>query len=296
MARILVNGVRLHVETEGSGPPLVLLHGFTGSAEAWHPHLSVFAAQRRVLVPDLLGHARSDAPADPRRYQIEHAAADLLAVFDHFGVDRPCVLGYSMGGRVALYLAATAPRRVGALILVSASPGIRDDATRRARAVEDGALADAIERDGVPAFVGRWERHPLFATQERLPAAVRRTVRAQRLRHQARGLANSLRGIGQGAQPALHEHLSRLRLPTLLMVGELDERYCALGRELCALIPGAQLTVVPQAGHAVQVEQPEEFQRHVFEFLERLRDRAHDEVSHDGDRMAEGPGLQRHSL
>jgi 2-succinyl-6-hydroxy-2,4-cyclohexadiene-1-carboxylate synthase len=267
MARLLVNGVRLNVEITGIGPPLVLLHGFTGSADTWAPHIPAFAPRARVVAVDLLGHGESDAPTDPHRYRIEQAAADVVAMLDQIGVDRPIVLGYSMGGRLALHLAATARNRIAVLVAVSASPGLRDDAARRGRVVEDAALADAIERDGVPAFVDRWERHPLFATQARLPVTVRESVRAQRLRHSARGLANSLRGMGQGVQPAMHDSLHRLRIPTLIIAGELDDRYCALGREMSRLIPGAQLAIVPQAGHAVHLEQPALFQRSVLEFL-----------------------------
>jgi len=272
MARIPVNGVHLNVDTAGAGPALVLLHGFTGSAAGWAPHLAAFAARRRVIAADLLGHGRSDAPPDPRRYGIEQGAADLLAVLDHLGIGQASILGYSMGGRLALFLTAAAPGRVHRLVLVSASPGLREAAARRARAEQDANLAETIERDGVAAFADRWERQPIFATQARLPASARAGLRAQRLQHTARGLANSLRGMGQGVQPPLYDHLPGLRVPTLLLVGELDPAYCALGREMRRLHPEARLTVVPGAGHAVHLEQPEAFRRHVLEFLDERSD------------------------
>jgi 2-succinyl-6-hydroxy-2,4-cyclohexadiene-1-carboxylate synthase len=272
MPRLRVNGVRLNVEVAGAGDalPLVLLHGFTGSAAAWEPHLPAFAERARVIAVDHLGHGASDAPADPDRYRLDLAAADVLAVLDRLAVARPVVLGYSMGGRLALYLAATAQHRLRALVAVSAAPGLPDDGARRARAADDAALADAIERDGVPAFVERWERQPLFATQRRLPPHVQAAVRRERLRHTAVGLANSLRGMGQGAQPALHARLARLRLPALIVAGALDARYCALARDLAALIPGARLAIVPEAGHAVHLEQPARFRDLVLGFLETL--------------------------
>jgi 2-succinyl-6-hydroxy-2,4-cyclohexadiene-1-carboxylate synthase len=173
-----------------------------------------------------------------------------------------------MGGRFALFLTTAAPDRVRALILVSASPGLRHAAERRVRAQQDAALADAIERDGVAGCVERGERQPIFATQARLPEAARAEVRARRLRHTAHGLANNLRGMGQGVQPPLYDHLPLLRIPALLLAGELDAAYCALGREMSRLLPDARLAIVPGAGHAVHLEQPEAFRRLVLEFLD----------------------------
>lgn len=268
MNRVRTRGVSLYVETAGSGPPLVLLHGFTGSTASWAAHIPGFAERHTTVAIDLLGHGQSEAPANPERYRIEDAARDVLGVLDHLGVERTAVLGYSMGGRLALFLATVAPDRVGALVLESASPGLRDSAERQRRAAEDSARAEMIERGGVAAFVDRWEQHPMFASQTRLPEAQRAALRAQRLAQSAPGLANSLRGLGQGAQPSLCDRLPMLPMPTLLIVGALDPEYCALGREMRRLIPDAQLVVVPDAGHTVHLEQPELFRRAVLGFLE----------------------------
>lgn len=270
-ARMLVRGVSLHVETAGAGAPLLLLHGFTGSGESWTQHVPAFATRFRTVTIDLLGHGRSDAPADPGRYGIEQAANDLLAVLDQLGLTRAAVLGYSMGGRLALFLATVAPDRIRALVLESSSPGIRGPAERHEREARDAALADAIERDGITAFVDRWERLPLFATQARLPDAERVAQRTQRLAQSPRGLANSLRGMGQGVQPPLFERLATLPMPALIVVGALDSAYCALGHEMTSLIPNARLAVIPDAGHAVHLEQPEAFRLTVREFLDGVR-------------------------
>lgn len=265
--RLQVNGVTLNVETAGAGPPLVLLHGFTGAATSWTAHLGALSARHSTVAIDMLGHGASDAPSDPDRYRIEHSAADIVTVLDRLEMPRAAVLGYSMGGRAALFLAAAAPARVSALILESASPGIADESERTKRAAEDRALADAIQRDGVPVFVDRWERLPLFATQTRLAAETRAAVRAQRLGHSAQGLANSLRGLGQGAQPPLFDRLPAVAMPALLIAGELDARYATLGREMSRRMPNARLVIVPAAGHAVHLEQPDAFRRAVLEFL-----------------------------
>ena len=270
MARVPVNGLHFNVEAEGEGAPLLLLHGFTGSAAGWAPQIEAFAGRARIVAVDLLGHGRSDAPADPRRYRIERAGEDIVGVLDRLGLRRTTVLGYSMGGRLGMWLATAAPDRVGALILDSASPGLRDPAQRRAREVDDARLATTIERDGIAAFVAHWERLSMFATQAGLPEAVRRSVRAQRLQHTAIGLANSLRGMGQGVQPPLHDRLPQLRIPTLLIAGAFDPAYCAHAREMSTLIPGARLAIVPDAGHAVHLEQPDAFCRLVLDFLDEV--------------------------
>ena len=267
MPRLLVDGVAFHVEVAGKGAPLLLLHGFTGSGESWASLIPAFARHFLTVAIDLLGHGRSDSPSDPRRYRIDRAAGDTLAVLDQLGLTRAAVLGYSMGGRLALFLAAHAPDRINALILESAAPGILDPAERRARAVRDRALADSIERDGITAFVDRWERLPLFATQSRLAAAERAALRTQRLAQCPRGLANSLRGMGQGEQPPLFEDLPALSMPVLVVVGAMDTAYCRLGGEITRAIPRARLVIVPGAGHTVHLERAEEFRQAVLGFL-----------------------------
>src|SRR3989304_5185055 len=166
MTRLLVNGIHLNVEVSGpaDATALMLLHGFTGDATTWEPFLDAWLSIQTIRV-DLIGPGRSDSPADPARYAMAHAVQALLAVLDPLGVERAAVLGYSMGGRVALHLSIAAPERSSALIVESASPGIEDDAQRAARRASDEALAADIEHDGVAAFVDRWQAQPLFASQ-----------------------------------------------------------------------------------------------------------------------------------
>lgn len=269
MMRIAVNGVALNVVESGAGPPILLLHGFTGSRETWTPFRTAWAGYRLIAV-DLLGHGGSDCPADPERYGMPNAVRDLLALLDALAVDQAVVLGYSLGGRIALRLALAAPARVRALILESASPGIADPAERAARRERDAAWADAIERDGLPAFVALWESLPLFAGQARLPDAIRARLRAQRLHHNAAGLANSLRGIGAGMDEPLFDRLPTLTMPVLLMAGHLDETYTAHAQRMTAMIPRAEAALVPDAGHTVHLEQPDCFSRIVGDFLRRI--------------------------
>jgi 2-succinyl-6-hydroxy-2,4-cyclohexadiene-1-carboxylate synthase len=262
-----INDITLNVEQSGAGRPLLLLHGFTGSAASWSPLVGSLPPRFRTLAPDLIGHGRSDSPPDAGRYRMERCVADLLAVLDALQIERAAVLGYSMGGRVALQLAAAAPDRVDALVLESSSPGIASAAERQARVASDMALAESIEQGGLAAFVERWERLPLFASQSALPEDTRARLHAQRLRNNPIGLANSLRGMGTGQQASLWDRLAGLHVPTLLIAGELDAKYRALADEMLALLPNARAMIVSGAGHAVHLEQPQAFAKNVLEFL-----------------------------
>lgn len=268
MTRIAVNGVYLNVEIQGTGPALLLLHGFTGSSSTWTPHLKAWVGFTTIAV-DLLGHGQADAPSNPDRYRMEHCVADLVALLDHLGIGRAAVLGYSMGGRVALHLALYAPERLWALILESASPGILEAHERTTRVQSDTALAEFIEREGLKAFVDRWESLPLFATQTRLSDTVRNTLRRQRLKNNPLGLANSLRGLGTGMQQPVLPELHKISLPVLLLAGALDTKYTALAHQMADVLPCPHLCIVPEVGHAVHLEQPIIFATQVREFLER---------------------------
>jgi 2-succinyl-6-hydroxy-2,4-cyclohexadiene-1-carboxylate synthase len=265
--RIAVNAVHYAVREWGAGPPLVLLHGFTGSGALWRAHAAALAGRCRVIAPDLLGHGDSDAPPDPARYAMPWALADLAALLDALGVGRAALLGYSLGGRVALAFAVEHPARVAALVLEGASPGIADPDERAARRAADAALAVRLERDGVAAFVDAWMAQPLFATQASLPDAVRAAARAQRLRNDPVGLAACLRGLGTGSQPSYWHRLHALSMPVLLLAGAHDAKFQALARAMRESIPDATLRVVPGAGHTTHLENPAAFQRLARGFL-----------------------------
>jgi len=272
MPRQLVNGIYLnighHAGPSGS-PALLLLHGFTGSTATWTPHVDVLTSICTVVAIDALGHGQSDAPADPQRYAMRHVVADTLAVMDRLAIERFVVLGYSMGGRMALHVAIAAGERLDGLILESASPGLRSEAERRARIAADAELAALAEREGIAAFVARWEAAPLWASQATLPAHTRDTLREQRLQANPLGLANSLRGAGAGAQEALHDTLKTVTTPTLLIAGARDAKFCAIARDMHAEMPQATLEIVEDAGHAAHLEAPELFNWLVTNFIRR---------------------------
>ncbi len=268
---VRVNGIRLGVELRGetnnNDQTLVLLHGFTGSAASWGQHLDTLAScGLRIIAIDLPGHGLSDAPDDVEQYSIERHHYDILAVLQVLGIQegQAMLLGYSMGGRIALYTAFSGFFR--ALILESASAGIENVEEREERRRSDEALAASIEREGVPAFVERWERLPLFASQHMLSGEIQDTLHKQRSQNNPIGLAQSLRGVGTGYQPSLYAQLPDLQVPVLLIAGELDTKFTTIAQRMTQLLPHAQLHIVPAAGHSVHLEQPQIFDTLVGNF------------------------------
>ncbi len=258
----------LHSWGRDGDTPVLLLHGFTGHGGSWTEAGKRFAEEGyHVLAPDLPGHGRSTHPSESTFYKIAHAATGLKSLLDESVAAGVHFLGYSMGGRLALFFALHYPKLVRTLTLVGASPGIASDAERVERRDRDDELADRIERDGIDAFVDYWEALPLWNSQWRnLSTAQREQLRKQRLRNRPSGLANSLRGMGTGSQPDLHDTLPSLSAPTLLLVGEEDEKFVAINRQMAQSIPKARLVVIPDTGHAVHLERPREFERTVLSF------------------------------
>jgi len=218
---ITIAGVRIHIEVRGQGPDVVLLHGFTGSTRSMAGVAEGLEDRFRILSIDLVGHGRSDAPRAAARYSMECCVDQVAGALDTLVPRRAHLLGYSMGGRVALALCAAQPERVASALLVGASAGIADPDARTARRREDVARAESVERYGMPAFIDAWMTQPMFESQQRrLSAAALDAAREQRLDNRALGLANSLRGMGTGAQEPLHDTIAAVRVPVCLAVGE----------------------------------------------------------------------------
>lgn len=260
-------GIRLRAVLDGAGVPVLVLHGFTGAAESMAGVAEALAPSHHVVRLELVGHGESEAPVALEAYSMDACSAQIAAAARGLDLDRPHLVGYSMGGRAALAAASARPEAFASLTLVGATAGIADAAARRERIAADEALADRIERDGVEAFVDQWMALPIFASQARLGADVLALARAQRLRSCAKGLGNSLRGMGAGAQAPLHDRLARLALPVLLVVGEQDAKFRALAGELEAALPDARTQVLPDAGHAAHLEAPAAFAASVRTFL-----------------------------
>jgi 2-succinyl-6-hydroxy-2,4-cyclohexadiene-1-carboxylate synthase len=236
------------VEVRGSGPPLVLLHGFTQTARLWGPCGHALAEEATLVGIDLPGHAGSDAV----RADLP-TTAHLVgeAVRATVGED-PCdLLGYSLGARVALQVAVGGHMHLGRMVLIGATGGMEDPQARQRRRVADEAMADALESSGdVDAFIARWVSGPMFA---RLGASAQPE---ERRRNSAAGLASSLRLAGTGTQEPLWPDLGAVTTPVLALAGTDDNRFSAHALRLARLLPDAVAALIPGGGHAVHLAQP----------------------------------------
>jgi 2-succinyl-6-hydroxy-2,4-cyclohexadiene-1-carboxylate synthase len=240
----------LHTERRGSGPPIVLLHGFTQTGRCWGPVADDLARDHEVVALDAPGHAgSSDVRADlPTAATLAVEAVGTRAVW----------LGYSMGARLALHVALAAPEAVAGLVLVGGTPGIEDADRRAERRAADAAQAAELREHGVDAFLRQWLALPLFAG---LPEWARFTE--ERRRNTAEGLASSLELAGTGAQANLWPRLPDLGaagFPTLAVTGAEDARFTAIAERMASVMgPGADARALPGAGHAAHLERPAAF-------------------------------------
>lgn len=269
-----IDGLNVHVDRVGSGPPVVLLHGFTGSGGTWRTIADALAEDYTLLAVDLVGHGRTSCPAATERYEMPRAVEDLAAMLHAIGYERAAWLGYSLGGRTALQVVTHRPDVVSALVLEGASPGLETAQERADRIAADETLADRLDREGIEPFIDFWQSISLWDSQKHtLDDEQRAALRRGRLSQDPLGLANSLRGMGTGAQEWVGDRLGGIAVPTLLTAGTLDTKFSAIAGEMAAAIPGSTMQLIDDAGHAAHLEQPAAFIALVRSFLSSVRDR-----------------------
>lgn len=242
---------------------LLFLHGFTGSAASWSAIAEPIPGERAVLAPALVGHGDAvDVAAQSFEGEVDRIA--------YLAAGRPWhVVGYSLGGRLAIGLLVRHPELCVSAVLIGAQPGLRTEEERRARRAADERWCAILAERGLSAFVSEWESQPLFASQLELPAAVLAAQRAERLNQSAAGLVRSLRTTGLGVMPSYSESLRNVRAPVSLVAGERDTKFTAIAGDMAAILPNAAVEVVAGAGHNVVLERP----RCVRAMIERMLDR-----------------------
>lgn len=243
--------------------PLVLLHGFTGSPRAWDAVCEALPEGVTVLRPPLFGHGADAGSVASFEDEVDR----LVEVVRDASIRGAHLVGYSLGGRLALGLIVRHPQLFASATCIGVHPGLAEPAEREERARSDEALASVLEREGLDPFLAEWERLPLFATQSRLPSEVLERQRRERRRHDAQGLARALRILGLARMPNFRPALSSLSIPITLAVGELDSKFRALATEMLGALRCGRLLLVPGAGHNLVLERPDALAVHLREVL-----------------------------
>jgi pimeloyl-ACP methyl ester carboxylesterase len=252
MPKLNRDGVSLCYEIHGSGPAILLSHGFSATMEMWRGQVAPLSRDYQLVVWDMRGHGQTSSPDDPAKYSAEATVADMAALLDSAGVERAIVGGLSLGGYMSLAFHLAYPQRVRALLLFDTGPGFKNDEARAVwnqRALE---TASSFETEGLASLQSK--------SRERAISTHR----------SAQGLALAARGMLAQRDARVMTSLPNIKVPTLVIVGADDTAFLASASYMASRIPNAHKIVIPHAGHAANLDQPEIFNRAVEEFLESL--------------------------
>lgn len=243
------DGVAIHYEVEGSGPALLLTHGYSATGAMWAGQIEAFSKLYRVIRWDMRGHGRSDYPDDPAAYSEAASVADMAALLDAVGVEKAIVGGLSLGGYMSLAFHLAHPRRVRALLIIDTGPGYRNDEARAGWNRNALRTAERYESEGLARLAG--------GSAE---------MRAARHRD-ASGLALAARGMLTQRDSRVISSLPTIAVPALVVVGAEDTPFLVASDYMAGKIPGAKKVVIENAGHAANIDQPEAFNAQVLNFL-----------------------------
>jgi pimeloyl-ACP methyl ester carboxylesterase len=245
------DGVAIYYEDHGQGPALLLSHGYGATCRMWNGQIAAFAGHYRVILWDMRGHGLSDDPGDPAAYSHALTVGDMAAILDACRVGRAVIGGLSLGGVMSLAFNLAHPERVSALVLCDTGPGFRNPDARAAWNGRALARARELEEKGLDALRGGGETR--LGTHR-----------------SARGLAGAARGMLAQPDSSLIDSLAGIAVPTLVVVGSEDRNFLGAADYMAGKIPGARKVVIPEAGHAANLDQPEAFNRALDGFLADL--------------------------
>jgi len=257
----------LHYETHGDkkNPSVLFLHGFMGNGGSWNEIIESLQKNYHCITIDLSGHGQS-LDVDESHFKMPECAKLIIKIIDKLKIGIFDLVGYSMGGRLGLFVALNYPDHLNKVILESASPGLKTEKERIERQKSDGLLALELEKAPLAEFVHKWYEQPLFKPLKKNKKRFQELLQ-KRLVNAPRGLAGSLRFMGLGAQPPLWDKLKELKCPTLLIVGELDTKFQEIARQMSAESGKIKIKSIDKAGHNVHFEQPAEYARALKIFL-----------------------------
>lgn len=248
MSTLNRNGVNIYYEVHGTGPTMLLTHGFSATSEMWKTNIAALSQKYRVIVWDMRGHGQSDYPEDGAAYSEALTVGDMAALLDAHGAEHAIIGGHSLGGFMTLAFYVAHPNRCTALMLFDTGPGYKKDEARAGWNKRAEAMAQTYGTKGLSAL-GR---------SAEVLACTHRS---------AEGLARAARGMLAQRDARVINSLEFIKVPTLVLVGSKDETYFAATDYMTSKIPGAKKAVIPDAGHAANIDQPEVFNRVVLDFL-----------------------------
>lgn len=257
----------LYYETHGDKnlPAVLFLHGFLGNGNSWHEIIETLQQSYFCITVDLPGHGQS-LSVEESQYKMPECAKLIIKIIEKLKINKFSLVGYSMGGRLGLFMALKNPDRLNKVILESSSPGLKTEKERVERQKSDGLLALELEKAPLAEFVEKWYDRPLFIPLKKNKQRFQELLQ-KRLVNAPRGLAGSLRFIGLGAQPPLWEKLKELKGPALLIVGELDAKFQEMARQMSHESKQFKVKSIRDAGHNVHFEQPAEYAQTLKKFL-----------------------------
>lgn len=264
---IKVDNYHFNYYSRGSSTnfPILFLHGFLGNCQEFNQSISLLSNDFYCLAVDLPGHGKTQVIGGEEYYNMEHTAQGLIKFIAALGIKRCILIGYSMGGRLALYLALYFPEYFSQVILESASPGLRTQAERDQRIQQDIKLAKELATEDFSDFLTKWYNQPLFASLKNHPDFEK--MLEHRLQSNPLELSKSLQYLSTGCQPSLWSKLHENVVPLLLLVGELDQKFISINTEMVSLCKFAQLEIVKNCGHNIHFENATLFVETIGRFL-----------------------------
>lgn len=253
-------------------PPLLFLHGFLGSHADFLHLLPTLSKHFYCVTVDLPGHGKTETKLGD--YTFSRTAEAIVDLLDYLNIRKTHVLGYSLGGRIALYLACEFGDRIADLIIESVSPGLKTAAERKQRQQQDDITALELLKTPLLDFLDKWYSNPLFADLKQHPKLFADMVQ-RRLQNRPEELARALCGLSLGRQPPLWEHVSTSRSPLLILVGVLDPKFVSIGTELFEYCQTnnkqATLSVFERCGHNIHLIAPNAYVNAIVKFIHQTR-------------------------
>ena len=256
----------LFYKIEGSGIPIILIHGFTGNHKSFEIVSKYLSQYFKVISVDLIGHGNSMI-YDESFYNFEKSTKLLTDLIESLNINKVNVLGYSLGGRTALHLGLKYKKNINKLILCSTSYGIEGKENRKSRILSDKKIIDLLTEKTIDDFVEFWESLSIWDSEKKLGVSARKKLRAIRKSQNPLGLSLSLKYQGQGVQSNLINYLDRIVNNTMILYGENDIKYEKISKKMSKAIRNSKTIVVPHSGHNIILENPIFVSRAVKNFI-----------------------------